>query len=43
MLEQFMKNCIQWEGPMLKKFMENCFLWQGLHTGAGEECEESSP
>ena len=23
--------------------MENCLPWEGPHTGAGEECEESSP
>ncbi|KAK4829029.1 hypothetical protein QYF61_001804 [Mycteria americana] len=43
MLEQFVKNCSLWEALMLENFMEDCLLWEGLHTGAGEECEESSP
>ncbi|KAK4832494.1 hypothetical protein QYF61_023541 [Mycteria americana] len=38
-----MKNCSLWEGLTLEKFMENCLSWKGPHTGAGEECEESSP
>lgn len=43
MLEQFMKNCTQWEGQMLEKFMGNCLPWEGLHTGAEEEYEKSFP
>ena len=43
MLEQFMKNCSPWEGLTLEKFVEDCLPWEGPHTGAGEECEESSP
>lgn len=23
--------------------MEDCLVWVGPHTGAGKECEESSP
>ncbi|GAB0182549.1 hypothetical protein GRJ2_000720200 [Grus japonensis] len=42
-LEQFVKNCSLREGLTLEKFMEDCLLWEGPHTGAGEECEESSP
>ena len=42
-LEQFVKNCSPWEGLMLEKFVEDCLPWEGPHTGAGEECEESSP
>ena len=37
-LEQFMKDC-----SLLEKFVEDCLPWEGPHTGAGEECEESSP
>ncbi|KAJ7399014.1 hypothetical protein BTVI_119242 [Pitangus sulphuratus] len=40
MLEQFMKNCSLWKGPMLDKFVENCLLWLGPHTGAEKEHEE---
>jgi len=40
---QFMKNCSPWEGFALEKFVENCLPLEGPHTGAGEECEESSP
>ncbi|KAK4810927.1 hypothetical protein QYF61_013335 [Mycteria americana] len=40
MLEQFVKNCTPWKGPMLEQFVEDCLLWEGPHTGAGEECEE---
>ena len=43
MLEQFVKNCSPWEGLTLEKFVEDCLPWEGPHTGAGEECEESSP
>ncbi|GAB0187537.1 hypothetical protein GRJ2_001219000 [Grus japonensis] len=42
-LEQFLKNCSPWEGLMLEKFVEDCLPWEGPNTGAGEECEESSP
>ena len=42
-LEQFVKNCSPWEGLPLEKFVKDCLLWEGPHTGAGEECEESSP
>jgi len=38
-----MKSCSPWEGLTLEKFVENCLPWAGPHTGAGEECEESSP
>ncbi|GAB0177897.1 EH domain-containing protein 4 [Grus japonensis] len=41
-LEQLVKSCSPWEGFMLK-LVEDCLLWEGPHTGAGEECEESSP
>jgi len=41
-LEQFVKNCSPWEGLTLEKFTEECHPWEGPHTGAGEECEESS-
>jgi len=40
MLEQFMKNCNPWEGPILEKFTENCLPWEGHHAGAEEEHEE---
>ena len=43
MLEQFVKDCSPWERLTLEKLMENCLPWVGPHTGAGEECEESSP
>jgi len=43
MLGQFMKNCSLWEGPTLQQYMENCLPWEGPHSGAGTECEESSP
>ncbi|GAB0183722.1 EH domain-containing protein 4 [Grus japonensis] len=42
-LEKFMKNCSLWEGLMLEKLVEDCLPWEQPHTGAGEECEESSP
>ncbi|KAJ7400255.1 hypothetical protein BTVI_107071 [Pitangus sulphuratus] len=42
-LEQFMKNCSPGEGPILEKFVEDCLPWEEGCTGAGEECEESSP
>ncbi|GAB0188211.1 EH domain-containing protein 4 [Grus japonensis] len=42
-LEQFVRNCTPWEGPMMEEFKEDCLVWEGLHAGAGEECEESSP
>ncbi|CAN0114012.1 unnamed protein product, partial [Bubo scandiacus] len=41
--EQFMKSCNVWEELTLEKFVEDCFPWEGPLTGAGEECEESSP
>jgi len=41
-LEQFMKTCSPWEGPMLEKLVKDCLLWERAHTGAGAECEESS-
>ena len=43
MLEQFVKSCSLQKGLVLEKFMEDCLLWEGPHTGAGEECKESSP
>ncbi|KAK4828288.1 hypothetical protein QYF61_024953 [Mycteria americana] len=43
MLEQLVKNCSPLEGFTLEEFVEDCLLWEGLHDGAGEECEESSP
>jgi len=42
-LGQFMKSCSPWEGLTLEKFVENCLPCKGPHTGAGEDCEESSP
>jgi len=42
-VEQFMKNCSLWEGLMLDKFIEDYLPWESPHTGAGAECEESSP
>ncbi|GAB0179740.1 hypothetical protein GRJ2_000439300 [Grus japonensis] len=42
-LEQFVENCNPWEGLTLEKSMEDCLPWEGPHTGAGAECEESSP
>jgi len=42
-LGQFVKSCSPWEGLMLEKFVKNCLLWRGHHSGAGAECEESSP
>ncbi|KAK4810511.1 hypothetical protein QYF61_004291 [Mycteria americana] len=39
MLEEFLKNCSLWEGPMLENFAKNCIPWEGPHAG-GEECEE---
>jgi len=41
-LEQ-LKNCSPWEGVMLEKSVVDCLPWEGPHTGAVEECEESSP
>lgn len=41
-LEQFAKNCSPWDGFMLEKFMADYLPWEGPHTGAVEECEESS-
>lgn len=32
-----------WEGLTLEKFVGDSLLWDGPHSGAGEECEESSP
>jgi len=43
MLEQFLKDCIPWEGPTLEKFTKNCLPWEVSHAGAGAEAEESSP
>ncbi|GAB0203412.1 mitochondrial enolase superfamily member 1 [Grus japonensis] len=40
MLEQFMKNCSPWEGPMLEKFVKDRLPWKGPHAGAGEEIDE---
>ena len=42
-LEQFVKDCSPWEGLTLEKFVKDCPAWEGPHTGAGAECEESSP
>jgi len=42
MLEHFVKNCSLWKGLTLEKFMEDCLPWEGPHTGAQEECEDSS-
>jgi len=42
-LEPFMKSCSLWEGSMLEQFVEDCLLCMGPYTGAGAECEESSP
>ncbi|OPJ67040.1 hypothetical protein AV530_016964 [Patagioenas fasciata monilis] len=42
-LEHLMKNCSPWEGSTLQKFMKYCLPQEGHHTGAEEECEESSP
>ena len=43
-LEQFVENCCSlWEGLTLEKLVEDCVPREGPHTGAGEECEESSP
>lgn len=39
-LEQFGKNCSQWEGLTVKKSVEDWFLWEGPHSGAGKEYEE---
>ncbi|GAB0183438.1 zinc finger and BTB domain-containing protein 5 [Grus japonensis] len=39
----FLKVCTPWEGPTLEQLVEDCLLWEGPHTGAGAECEESSP
>lgn len=41
-LQQFVKNCSAWKGLTLEKSMKDCLLWEGPHTGAEEECEESS-
>jgi len=42
-LGQFVKSCGLWEGLILEKFVEHCFPGEGPHSGAREECEESSP
>ena len=42
-LEQLVKNCSAWEGLTLENFLQNRLSQVGPHTGAGEECEESSP
>ena len=26
----FLKDCTQWEGPVLEQFMKNCSPWEGL-------------
>ena len=31
------------QGSCGRRFVEDCLPWEGAHTGAGEECEESSP
>jgi len=36
----FLKDCTQWEGPMLEQFVKNCSLWEGLML---EKLMESSP
>ena len=40
MLNQFVKSCSPWEGPMLEKFMKDFIPWEEPHDGAGEESEE---
>lgn len=38
--EQFLKSYGPWEGLTLDKFIVDSVLLEGLHTAAGEECEE---
>jgi len=45
MLEQFMENCMPWDGPILEKVIKDCIAWvthwsRGSHAGAGGKHEE---
>lgn len=39
----FLKDCIQWKGPILEQFGKNCNPWEGAHAGPRKKCEEFSP
>jgi len=39
----FLKDYLLWTGLALEKVVEDCLPWEAPHSGAGAECEESSP